>query len=316
MPSINFPQNFGTFDYGNVLRTVEAVRGQRIQNALAGMSLQQAQEKERNRQRIRAIKKQQKNMPQILRQLEQDGFHDEAQNMRAQARQQIESSVKMMEGVAGTIEQSNDPSGTYKFYRERMLRAGIVEPDEMPVDYSKSWLRKQIRQTRGKLSTLEQIVDVAPGGTPIRQQITQTEQGQEVARSPRFQRPGERRSTQERIQGRFRVKPSDAREIGRQIGQLFGGVYDPVSGKFAGLDRESASRAQAAQEEAERLYSKGGGRVTPGAAATEALRKLGVDIERLRGGRMGPPQAEDPLNLLGQRRGGAAGQTAPGPFGR
>jgi len=73
-------------------------------------------------------------------------------------------------------------------------------------------------------------------------------------------------------------KAADSNTIARQIGQLFGGFYDPISGVFKGLNREAGQQAQAVQSRAERIFIDGKGTVTHAEAVTQSATEFGVKI--------------------------------------
>ncbi len=52
-------------------------------------------------------------------------------------------------------------------------------------------------------------------------------------------------------------KSADANAIYRQVGGLFGGFYDPITGGFGGLDPDQANRVQMVAARAEELFNAG-----------------------------------------------------------
>lgn len=95
--------------------------------------------------------------------------------------------------------------------------------------------------------------------------------------------------------------------IYRQAAALFGGTYDPLSGRFAGLDREGAANVQRLASRASVIFKAGG--VDPQTAVDQALQEAqaasaaGTEI---------PPQFGDDL---GGQADEYEGQTATGPNG-
>jgi hypothetical protein len=103
--------------------------------------------------------------------------------------------------------------------------------------------------------------------------------------------------------------------IYRQSAGVYGGTYDPVSGRFAGLDRESAANVQRLASRASVIFKQGG--VDPQTAVDQALNEM--KSAAAAGGTI-PPQFGDELPsqpALGPQ--GAVdpfeGRTATGPNG-
>lgn len=67
-------------------------------------------------------------------------------------------------------------------------------------------------------------------------------------------------------------------DVRMRVADLFGGVYDPMTGRIAGLDKDKTTKALAMMARAERIYADADGTKTPAEAATEAAREFGTNI--------------------------------------
>lgn len=94
----------------------------------------------------------------------------------------------------------------------------------------------------------------------------------------------------------FELGASDSNAIGRAAAELFGGWYDPQTGRISGLDKDTAQRVQAIREEAEKTFAdhrqRGIGGFGHAVAVSEAARRLGINVQNVRN-----PSAADPLLL-------------------
>lgn len=95
--------------------------------------------------------------------------------------------------------------------------------------------------------------------------------------------------------------------IYRQASQLYGGTYDPITGRFAGLDRNAAENVQRLASRASQIFIGGG--VDPQTAVDQALDEMKRAAEA---GSTIPPQFGDALESGTDEY---EGQTATGPNG-
>ena len=79
----------------------------------------------------------------------------------------------------------------------------------------------------------------------------------------------------------FEMKASDSNSIRAAAAGLFGGIWDPATGRVSGVSKDMTAKVAAVSEEASRIYKESGGSKTHDQAAAEAARKLGIDIKDL-----------------------------------
>lgn len=73
------------------------------------------------------------------------------------------------------------------------------------------------------------------------------------------------------------LKASDYNAVWSRVTALFGGVYDPMTGRVTGLDKDQTARAVAIGQAAETLYLNGRAK-TPADAAAQAAQRFGVEM--------------------------------------
>ena len=79
----------------------------------------------------------------------------------------------------------------------------------------------------------------------------------------------------------FEMKASDSNSIRAAAAGLFGGIWDPATGRVSGVSKDMTAKVAAVSEEASRIYKDSQGKKTHDQAAAEAARKLGIDIKDL-----------------------------------
>jgi len=150
---------------------------------------------------------------------------------------------------------------------------GVAGPGELPEEYDEELAKGLAGHATENLKIIEQNL---PGG--MVQQYKQI--GQELTK---WGEPTQRWTPKQRGKGAGAgtgMKAADENAIARQAGNLFGGMYDPVSGRFSGLKGENAEqKVQAIIERASNLFKEGA--LTRSGAVSKAAREAGVEIEKL-----------------------------------
>lgn len=73
------------------------------------------------------------------------------------------------------------------------------------------------------------------------------------------------------------MKASDTNAIYREAASLYGGIFDPQTGQFSGLDKNGAQNALALSERASQLYQQGN--VSHSQAVAQAAREFGIKVQ-------------------------------------
>ena len=283
-----------SLNLGQTLGAASQIQGQRNRNALSQLALDQQHTAEKNRKKVQAARKMTDNAGNAIRQLREQGDFEAADKLLDFQRKQFKSTIDIVNGTGAWVRNQE----TYDLLRSNLVQQGIVEPDEMPVEYSKSFFTKQAKELKRKLSTLEQTVGVR-NGVRQQRQLTQDEYGNVLAASPTYENSHDisskrqlanqdrdyrlRASRENRLAkkdaGGGGLKASETNAIRSQIAAAFNSVFDVETGRINFRDDGQRRKAQQAQDIAEQLLERGemqsGGR-----AAVEALRRVGVPIPR------------------------------------
>lgn len=321
---MNIPQ-FQTFSLAGTLGAAEQIRGGQLRNRLGALALEQQKEAAQTRKRVKEAQAASDRAPDVIRQLREQGEHEAADALLASEQQKHRSSIQIIEGMQGWVSDQD----TYDLVRSNLLQKGIIEPEDMPTEFDKSFFARKATEARGKLTTLERVVDVDPR-TSVRtiEQVTQDAKGNILATSPRYQsredlnaqrRAGEsdrdywlrmqaekrRREKDERAAAEgegLGLKASETNAIARQAAELHGGRYDISTGRFAFADDKKRIAAQQTIELAERILGEGRAN-TIGIAVTMAARELGQPIPETNIPNVGPPappRGANPLSIRGR----------------
>ena len=287
--SFNDPNMFQQFDYGRAVQTGQNIKFNRMQNQAFADEQTERADMLKNRQKAQEIRSTYDKMPEQIAALEAENMFAEADQLRDAYIATRKNEVDMLEGMRSYIDASN-----YKDFRQDLLMAGAVTPEMMPVEYSDDWFRKQAED---KKRTLQNFTVQSFENGAIMNQDFVTENGQ-----IRWDLTGNKYSQAELDKSKasakstagsaFQFKPADTNAIGKQVERLFGGFYDPQTGRLSGLDPTEAQRVQSIQEEAERQYVEGQGQITHAVSVARAARKLGINIQDYR-----DTMATNPLNL-------------------
>ena len=290
MPVQMNPNYFKPVDIGHAVTTGQKIEHNRLRNQ--ALSDQQTDNKNmlKNRQKAHEIRSMYNDMPQQIKALEEASMFDQADELRNSYIAAKKNEVDLLTSMRKSINKDNYPR-----LRQDLLAAGAVTPEMMPVDYSDDWFKEQIDKNKGNLSKFT-VDSFRNGANMSRDYVTQDGQvrwdltGKWYEDGPKDNAGGGGAGGS----GGVDFKATDSNAIGKQIVRLFGGFYDPQTGRISGLDPDTSSRVQAIQEEAELIYIQGG--VPHGVAVAKAARKLGINIDNIRN-----KQDNDPLGLFNQQ---------------
>jgi hypothetical protein len=162
--------------------------------------------------------------------------------------------------------------------KQGMLEEGTIVPGLWPEEYSDDWFRKDVDTKKGALSKFTRTQ--FDKGAVMSQDIVQQD-GSIIWEGEAYptDRPGKGGAGGD---GAFKFKASDTNAIARQVERAYEVTYDPVSGRFTGLDKQKTAKLMQLQEEAERIYSEGQGQISHGVAMAQAGRKLRFNIPDVR----------------------------------
>jgi hypothetical protein len=281
---ITFPR-FRTMDYGNIMANAEATKRMRLGNEILGMDNQEQQNIIANRERANQIRAQVDGMPAQIEQLEAAGLMQEADELRNSYITTRMNSVQMLEAMRDAITEEN-----YKQVRQDLIQAGAIDGSMWPTEYSDRWFREQVERQRSDLTRLTR--QWGDAGRVMAQDL--------VTRDGEILWEGEPYETTESFRARTRagdedpwaIEAADTNSIRSAAADLFDGFYNPVSGRYEGLDDPERSQIASIAEEASRIYASGQGQIPHSRAVAEAARKLGIEIPSLE-------NPADPLGIFG-----------------
>ena len=274
------PAAFGTFNLGQTVRDAEAIKGARIRNAMLGQQLEERQNIIKNRERARQIRQQVEQTPAQIEAMEAAGMFEEAGELRNSYINQRVNTVKLLDGLRESLNADN-----YQQFRQDMIQAGAMEPSMLPTEYSDDWWREKVNEERGAISTLTR--QWGAEGRIMEQDLV-TQDGEIIWEGQPFETTGSRTAREGDGGAGGKFTASDSNAIARASAELYGGFYDPVSGRFSGLNREEQQQIAALNEEAERIFKARGGALGHRQAVAEAARIQGVQIQSLQGRRNDP----------------------------
>lgn len=290
MPRLNDPNMFQQLDVGRAVSTGQRIQYNRLQNQALQDDATERADMLKNRQKAQEIRTMYDNMPEQISALESEGMFDQADQLRESYIGVRKTEIDLLEGARDYINADN-----YKDFRQDLLTAGAVTPEMMPVEYSDKWFRKQSSERKRTLQKF--TVESYENGAVMTQDYI-TENGE-----IRWDMTGgavplaekEKAKGKDGAKGKgkgFTFKAADTNAIGKQVERIFGGFYDPQTGRLKGLDPTEAARVQSVQEEAERIYSENAGYLPHSVAVARAARKLRINIQDYRSS-----EATNPLNL-------------------
>lgn len=267
-----FSPDVSTFKIANIGEAVQAgqqINYNRLKNEAIGMDVQEAKDMLANRKKAAEIRKMYDTMPDQVNALEKAGLFEQADKLRGEYIKSRKSEVDLIESMRPGINQDN-----YLQIRQDLLQAGAIEPAMWPMEYSDEWFKKETKDRRGALSKLTR--KWAGEGAIMTQDLVQGD-GEILWEGKPYQDPDDLPADEAAAKA-FTFKASDSNAIGKQSERLYGGFFDPSTGKIAGLDPAKAAKVAEVQAEAERIFAEGEGQVTHAIALAQAARKSGIRI--------------------------------------
>jgi len=197
--------------------------------------------------------------------------------MSTQEREAAQERVDTMGRVSVSILQSQDPEAAYQQARQNLAPEIVAS---MPEQYDPNWVEMSLARTREVDDMLANPEMITFGGEDRLYQDGNVLES--TTSSGALDRQNSRGNALIRAadEGGGSMKSSDTNAIYRQAAGLFGGIYDPTTGRIAGLGEAQAGKVQALTEEASRLYADGEAS-THASAVAIAARKLGISVQNL-----------------------------------
>ena len=263
--------DFQQLDYGDAVQTGQQIQYNRLRNQALGIEQQEAEDRRRKQAQADQIRRSMETMPEAIDELESQGLFDQADELRTSYLRQAKGGVEIARMLAKGLNESN-----YKQVRHDMIQSGAITGDLWPEEYSEDWWAKQIAEKKRTL-TQHTVRWQEENGATVAQDLLASD-GDIFWKGTPYESAADRKARDGGGDG-FEFKASDTNAIGTQVTRLFGGVYDPATGRFAGLDPQKANRAAAVHAAADELYAAGQGGVTHAQAVREAARRLRISIE-------------------------------------
>jgi hypothetical protein len=284
------PSQFRFLDYGKAAARGEQIQYGRLRNEALGMEVNEATDMLANRKKALEIRQQTEGLPNEIAALEAVGLLDEADKLRDTYIKTVTANADMIDAVATKLTAAN-----YDGIREDMIKSGAIMGEMWPEEFDPNWARDQAKATRANLQ--RHVEKWEDDGVVMSQDIFS--RGGVVDESMGGQPYSLDSDQRGAAKGGDNWKgwtATDSNAIGKQSERLYGGFYDPATGRMTGLDPTKAAKVQSVQDEAEQIYTRarnaGDPSMTHARAVAQAARKAGIKIEDVE-----DEHATNPLNL-------------------
>lgn len=264
-------------DYGNAILTGQTIKNNRLRNQAMAQEQEDRMERIRKQQQAQQIRAQMEKMPAAIDEMEKQGLYDEADKLRTHYIGQMKRGVEVARTLASGLDENN-----YSQVRHDLIQSGAITGDMWPTEYSSNWWAKKGDKQKKDLEQL--TVRWQENGATLSQDLLAAD-GDVFWKGTPFESAADRKARMESKPGGkgtgadFEYTASDDNAIGSQATRLFGGVYDPATGRFSGLSPDKAQKVQAVHSAASEIYAASQGRLTHAQAVREAARRLRITIE-------------------------------------
>lgn len=277
--------NIQVFDYGAAAQTGQNIQSTRLRNQMAGLGLEEKQNIIANRKKAAEIRAAMEGMPAQIAEMERRGMFQEADKLRNSYLDTRIQAIQMMEGTREGIDKTN-----YKKFRSDLIQAGAVDPSTMPVEYSDDWFRDKLNKEKVQFQTHTRRW--ASQGVVMQQDLV-TEDGNVTWEGTPF------KAGQGKGRGGtpWRMSSGDSGQIRKSAAAIFGSIWDPITQKYRGLNKEQELQVAAMAEEASRIFKANDGHLPHYQAVARAARKMDIKIRNLET----DPQNQNPLNFPNYR---------------
>lgn len=271
------------FDLGKTMMTAETIRGARDDRASREAARQRGQAVNALRGRVAAGEEGAMNEFVALAPEEAKQTLDAYNAMDEREKAQTAENVDAIGRMAAYVIQAEDPAAAYAQVR------GSLAPEMaqgIPEAYDPNFVQMQLARARELDDLLANPEKVTIGaedrlyrdGRVIESAVSDSERTRQNSRGNALIRAEASKSG-----GGGTIKSADTNAIYRQASSLFGGAFDPTTGRISGLDSDAMGKVQSITEEASRQYAEGEASTHAG-AVSQAARKLGVSVQNLSAG--------------------------------
>ncbi len=282
--------DFRGLDYGNAVRQGQDIAYNRLRNTALGQEQERRDELIRKRAEADRVRQTMETLPDAIAELDSLGNFEEADRLRDSYLRQMKGGVEVARMLSEGLNETN-----YEQVRHDMIQSGAITGDMWPTEYSSDWWAKKVAKQKSDLDQLT-VQWRDENGFTVSQDLLARD-GDIFWRGSPFEAAADRQAREggDGDGAGFEFKASDSNAIGNQVTRLFGGTYNPETGRFAGLNPQQAQQAQAVHAAADELYMAAGGRIPHAAAVREAAKRLRINIEN-----PDDTLATDPAGILPQ----------------
>ncbi|MGM0614762.1 MAG: hypothetical protein ACQES7_04285 [Pseudomonadota bacterium] len=210
-------------------------------------------------------------------------------SMDEREREAMQERVDTLGRVAAYIRSSDNPEQAYQTAKQN-LNPEVA--GNMPEQYDPNFVEMGLARAReiDDMLANPQLVTVGAedrlykDGQVLERTTSSAERGRQTSRANALTSAATSRANAltraEGDSGPQRLKSADTNAIYRQAAGIFGGTFDPTTGRVSGLDPSQSAKVQSVSERASEVYANGDSNTHAGAVA-RAARELGVEVERL-----------------------------------
>jgi hypothetical protein len=285
--------NMQTFSLSDTIQAAEQTKYLRVRNELLGYTADQEKALAERRKKKREIEEMYAGMPARIEKYREIGMHKEATETITALLTGKRQELAMFEIVAQAVTKD-----TWDRNRQDAIESGMIEADEMPVEFSQEWINHWLQSKRGELKVLEttyaELDDQGEetGRTMTRERVQQD--GRIVEDNQPYEASGDRNARSGPGGGKaWEFSAADSNALLAQAKIQFDAILDD-NGNFVGIRGEGDRALGELMERASDLMNEAGGpEYLPHAGAiAQAGREQGLKIKKT-----GDPNALNPLNL-------------------
>lgn len=275
----NILANMKPFSLADTMQAAEQTKYMRVRNELLGYEAETEKALAERREKKRQIEEMYAGMPARIQEYERLGMHEEAAQTKEALLNGKRQELAMFEIVAMGVDESN-----WNQHRQEALESGMMEPHEMPPDFSQEWINKWLGDLRGEMKNLELTYGEPPSeqypeGRTMTQEAIQQD-GNIISDVPPYESSTDRNArTGTGSDGKpWQVTSGDTGQIKSLAAEQFDTILDQ-DGNFVGLQGEDKRKALQLTERASEIYNAGQGQVPHGEAVAQAAREQGLQVK-------------------------------------
>ena len=199
---------------------------------------------------------------------EEAAAHEERQN-ESQGRQlqRALSQIGLIEKVAGGVSDE----ATYQRAKSTLQSVGM-DVSQFPPNFDPGWVQQQMEQTLGLKGQLEMKLREEEKAFK-REQFDETKRHNRATEVTAAAKAAKGKSSS--------LKAADYNAVSARVADLFGGTYDPMTGRIGGLSKDQSARVTGISERAAQIFQEGEGKVNHISAVAQAAREAGVNVPKV-----------------------------------